>query len=111
MDENHLSQLREIIGALTARTRQGKVEWVWDDLWGNLSTTLANGKVVLDKDRDLDTVIKIMDSYENVLQEINAGFKIYADFKEGADALYDLARRSALQIDSKLDSILREISA
>lgn len=111
MDENHLSQLREIIGALSARTRQDKVEWVWDDLWRNLTTTLASGKVTLEKDRDLDTVIKIVDTYGNVLEEVNAGFKIYVDLKEDADALYDLARRSALQIDSKLESILREISA
>ena len=111
MDENHLAQLREIIGALSARTRADEVEWERDELSGNITSTLSNGQIVLGKDRDFDTVIKIMDTYGNVLEEINAGYRIYADLKEYADELYQLARRSAFQVDSKLESILREITA
>ncbi len=111
MDENYLSQLREIIGTLTVRTRESKMEWIWDEWSKNLTAKLTNGQIVISKDRDFDTVIRIVDTDENVLEEINAGYRIYADLKEDSDELHQLARRSALKVDSKLDSILQEISA
>ena len=111
MDKSQLAQFREIIGALLAQTRAGKVEWEQQELFGNLTTTLANGQISLSLDRDQDTVISIYDTYGNVLETINAGYIQYKELKADADKLYELARRSALEIDSKLESILREITA
>ena len=109
MVEDQMGQLRAIIAFLRIRTREGRVEWAWDE--ESATTTLANGQVVVSKDRDFDTVIEIQDSDLNNLEVINVGYPRYSDLKEEADELYELARRSALQIDSKLESILREISA
>ena len=103
-----LVQFGAIIRGLMARTREGKVEWEWDR--GVSTAMLINGRVVVSKDRDNDTVVKIQDEYSNNLDEINTGYASYNDLKAEADELYDLARRSALQIDSKIASILREIS-
>ena len=111
MDENQLVQLREIIGALTVRTHEGRIEWAWDEDMGSVTATLANGRVILSRDRDFDTVMVIQDADSNFLERINVGYRQYVDLKFEEDELYRLARRSALQVDSKLDSILREISA
>ena len=112
--EEQLPELRAIIAALVARTREGGVEWEWKMrvmgmAGGRCVAELANGSVLLAKDRDYDTVITIRDSDSNVLAEINVGYREYADLKPLADELYDLARRSALRVDSKLESILEEI--
>ena len=110
MVEDQMVQLRVIISVLTARTREGRVVWAWDKEQGIGTTTLVNGRVIVSKDRDSDTVIEILDTDSSNLEEINVGYPTYSDLKTEADELYELARRSALQIDSKLESILREIS-
>ena len=110
MVEDQMFQLRTIISILTVRTREGRVEWAWNKDQGSGTTALLNGRVIVSKDRDLDTVIEIQDTESNNLEEINVGYRKYSDLKTEADELYELARRSALQIDSKLESLLREIS-
>ena len=111
MDENQMAQFREILGALLVRTRKGRVKWEQSSFGTFFSATLASGKVIVNKDDDYDTVVRIMDTDSNILGEINSGYRKHVDLKENADELYELARRSALQVDSKLESILREISA
>ena len=103
-----LAQFGAIIEALMVRTREGKVEWEWDR--GTGTAMLINGRVVVSKDSDHDTVVEIQDEDSNKLDEINTGYFDYLELKAEANELYNLARRSALQIDSKLASILREIS-
>ena len=110
MREHQQIQLRDIIGALLVRTREGKVEWGWDERLAISTATLANGRVILSKDRDRDTVVRIQDTDSNTLEDINVAYLQYKHLQRQADELYELARRSGLQIDSKLESILREIS-
>ena len=110
MVEDQIVQLRAIISFLTERTREGRMEWEWDKARGSVTTTLVNGQVIVSKDRDYDTVLEIQDKDSNNLEEINVGFFSYRDLKLEADELYEQARRSALQVDSKLESILREVS-
>ena len=111
MDEGQVPQLRSIIYALLERTRGGRMEWEWDEVSESGIATLANGKVIVSKDRDFDTQIRIQDTDSNNLENINVGYLEYRDLKVAADELYELSRRSALKVDSKLESILREISA
>ena len=108
MAEDQLSQFQAIISGLVARTRADKLEWTW--VGGVGTTTLLHGRVIVFKDRDRDTVVKIQDTDSNELEEINTGYFEYQDLKAEANELYSLARRSGLQIDSKLASILSEIS-
>lgn len=110
MAEDRLAELAAIINALLTRTREGKVEWEWHPVSSRPVTDLANGRVLLDKDHDEDTVVTIKDTEGNILEHVNVGFREYADLKEYADQLYELARRAALQVDSKLESILQEIA-
>ena len=110
MVDGKLIQLRTIISILTMRTSEGRVEWTWDENLGIATATLVNGRVIVSKDPDLDTVITIQDADANTLAEINVGYTQNRDFVTEADQMYDVARRSALQIDSKLESIIREIS-
>ncbi len=110
MNEYQPIQLLEILGALVARTREGAIEWVWDADQGNSIATLENGRVIVAKDRDFDTQVTIQDTASNNLEVINVGYTKYRDLRQQADQLYELARRSALKIDSKLESIFREIS-
>ncbi len=110
MVEDQKVQVRTIVSALRVRTREGKVEWAWDKNLERGTTTLVNGRVIVSKDRDFDTVIQIQDTDSNILGEINVGYPAFGDLSKEADELYELARRSALQVDSKLESILREIS-
>ena len=110
MDEGQIIQLRAIISSLMERTREGRVKWAWDQDLGIGIATLANGRVIVSKDRDFDTVIEIQDTDANNLEELNVGFPTFSDLQPVADELYEQARRSALQVDSKLESILREIS-
>ena len=110
MVEGQMIQLRTIISNLAVRTSEGKMEWVWDNALESGTTTLVSGQVIVSKDRDFDTVIEIKDTNFNTLEVINVGYGKYSDLKTVADEIYDMARRSALQIDSKLESIIREIS-
>ena len=110
MVEDRMAELAAIIDALVARTRAGRVEWDWNQSWHRCTTELANGRVLVDKDRDSDTVVTIQDAEGLTLETINVGFHEYAELKASADALFELARRSALQVDSKLESILQEIT-
>ena len=110
MDENQLAQLRDIIGALLAQTRVDNVDWEWREDGDYVCATLANGEIVVSKDNDFDTEIQIYDTDSNILVKVNTGYRIYASLKADADELYQLARSSALQLDFKLESILREIS-
>ena len=110
MVEDQMIQLGAIISVLTVRTREGRVEWAWDKDQGSGTTTLLNGRVIVSKDRDSDTVIVIQDTDSTNLEEINVGYRTHIELKTEADELYELARRSALQVDSKLESIFREIS-
>ena len=66
--------------------------------------------MIISKDPDFDTVVEIEDTDSNKLEEINTGYHTYIVLKPEADELYGLARRRALQIDSKLESILSELS-
>ncbi len=110
MVEDRMAELAAIINALVARTREGRVEWGWSQSSRRCTAELANGWVLLDRDRDGDTVVTIQDTEGFTLETINVGFHEYAELKASADALYELARRSALQVDSKLESILQEIT-
>ena len=110
MVEDQLVQLRAIVNALLMRTREGRVDWEWDETDGSGTTMLENGRVIVSKDSDFDTVIKIQDTDSNDLDQINVGYRSHVAFKTVADELYELARRSALNIDTKLESILREVS-
>ena len=110
MNDDHMFQIRAIINVLSQRTRERRVNWTWDAELGSVTATLSNGRVIVSKDSDFDTVIEIEDSDSNNLEFINVGFHGFGDLQLEADELYDLARHSALQIDSKLESILREIS-
>ena len=110
MADDQLVQLRAIFSALLERTREGRLDWAWDETEGSGTATLVNGRVIVSKDRDFDTVVTIQDSDWNDLEEINVGYPSYKDLSEEADELYELARRSALNVDSKLESILREVS-
>ena len=110
MVEGKLIQCRTIISNLTMRTIEGRVEWAWNEDLGSGTTTLESGRVIVSKDRDFDTVIEIQDTDFNTLEVINVGYSTYSDMRAEADEIYELARRSALQIDSKLESIIREIS-
>ena len=108
MAEDQLSQFQAIISGLVARTRAGKLEWTW--VLGVGTATLTHGRLIVFKDRDNDTVVKIQDTDSNDLEEINTGYFEYQDLRAEANELYSLVRRSGLQIDSKLASILSEIS-
>jgi hypothetical protein len=110
MAEDRLAELAAIINALIARTREGKVEWEWSVADRRSVADLVNGRVLVGKDRDGDSVVTIQDTEAVTLEAINVGFLEYADLKSSADELYELARRSALQVDSKLESILQEIA-
>ena len=110
MREHQQIQLYEIISALLARSREGGVEWVWDEQLASATATLANGRVIVSKDRDRDTQVRIEDTDSNTLEDVNVGYVAYRHLQSEADELYELARRSGLKIDSKLESILREIS-
>ena len=111
MSENQTVHLDAIIDALLVRTREGRMEWVWDEQQATFNTTLENGRVIVSKDRDLDTQLRIQDVDSANLEDINVGYPAYRYLKEPVDQLYELARRSALKIDSKLESIFREISS
>ncbi len=111
MSENQPVQLGEIVSALLVRTRAGRVEWVWHDNSASAIATLENGRVILSKDRDFDTEVRIQDVDSTNLEDINVGYAKYRYLKEQVDQLYEMARRSALKIDSKLESIFREISS
>ena len=110
MVENHQGELIAIIEALVARTREGKMQWVWNEEFERGTATLINGRVIVEKDRDSDTVVKIQDTDSANLEVINVGYRENAYLREGADELYMRARRSALRVDKKLESILQEIS-
>ena len=110
MSEDQPVQLREIVSALLIRTREGTMEWVWDEYLASGTATLVNGRVIVSKDSDFDTQVTIQDTDSNNLEDINVGYYKYSYLKTQADELYELARRSALKTDSKLESILREIS-
>ena len=111
MSENQTVQLYEIIDALLVRTLEGRMEWVWDEQQAIGTATLENGRVIVSKDRDFDTRVRIQDVDSTNLEDINVGYTKYKDLKAPVDQLYELARRSALKIDSKLESIFREISS
>ena len=102
-------QLRAIITTLVARTRQGKLEWDWDEEQATGTVTLGGGQVIVSKDRDFDTVVDILNTEGNVLASINVGYSSYIDLKEEADELYGLADRVARQKAAELGSILREL--
>ena len=110
MREHQQIQLHEIISALLVRSREGGVEWVWNERLASATATLANGRVIVSKDRDRDTQVRIQDTDSNTLEDVNVGYVAYKHLQGQADELYELARRSGLKIDSKLESILREIS-
>ena len=110
MDENQLFQIRAIVNTLVVRSRQGKINWVWDEAQRTGIATLESGRVIVGKDDDFDTYMRIEDTDSNRLENINVGFPKYKELRPEADELYELARRSALDVDSKLELILREIS-
>ena len=105
-------ELMSIIVMLTARTREGTVKWEWQRLLeeGRCVAELTNGRVLVEKNFTNDTLVTIQDSDSNTLAKTNVWHPEYLGLKPHADELYDLARRSALQIDTKLDSILKEIA-
>lgn len=112
MHEGRLGELQTFIVMLTFQTREGAVKWGWQRRLeeGRCVAELANGRVLVEKDFGNDTLVTIQDSDSNTLEKINVGFPEYADLKPYADELYDLARRSALQVDTKLESIFNEIA-
>ena len=110
MLEDQIAEMAAIIDALVARTRERRVAWDWDQSSLQCTAELANGWILVAKDRDGDTVVTIQDTEEVTLETINVGFHEYAELRVSADSLYELARRSALQVDSKLESILQEIT-
>ena len=113
MSEGLTSNLGIIIAMLTTRTLEGGVKWEWERQWdggkGRCVAELTNGRVLVGKDIGNDTFITIQDSDLNTLEAVNVGFPEYLGLRSTADELYELARRSALQVDSKLESILGEI--
>ena len=111
MVEDQMNQLRIFISSLTERTREGMVKWTWDQDERTATAILANGRIIVGRDRDFDTRILIQDSDANSLEDVNVGYTAYSDLKTEADGLYELARRSALKVDSKLESMMREISS
>ena len=110
MVEDQIIQFHAIISALIVRTREGRMEWEWDAILGTATATLENGRIILSKDPDIDTVVEIQNTDFQNVDEINVGYHKYNELQPKADELYQLARRSALRVDSTLDSILREIS-
>ena len=110
MIQNQMIQFRELINALLTRTREGKIEWAWDEQTASGIATLASGRVIVSKDSDFDTFVKIQNPHRKTIEEVNVGYPRYKGLKVPVDELYDLARRSALGVDSTLESILREIS-
>ena len=78
----------------------------WDNNRQSVIATLTNGRVIVSKDRDFDTVIEIEDEELNTLEAINTGYTVYSDLASEANEFYEVARRSALKIDSKIESII-----
>ena len=108
MSEN---AIRELIDTIISRTREGKIKWEWDSVNDQSFTDLLSGRVIVGKDSDDDAYIRIQDTEGMSLEYINVGFPEYRQLMQLASDLSELARRSALQIDSKLGAILRELTA
>ena len=110
MVEDQIFQFHAIISALIARTREGRIDWEWDEDLRSATATLEHGRIIISVDRDFDTVVEIQNTDLENVDQINVGYPQYTDLTKVADELYQLARRSALRVDSTLESILREIS-
>ena len=68
---------------------------------------LPNGAVVFHLDSDRDIIITFLDNENAVVEQINVGYRQFAEFKTPAESLYGSARRNALGIDKRLDNLLR----
>ena len=109
MLESRVPLLALLLESIAARTHEGRVKWGWDQLSRKGLATLETGYVEVSKDSDNDTVVIIMDEEQSILETLNVGFRDFSELKKQADSLYELGRRSALQIDSKLQSMLEEL--
>ena len=103
-------QLRMILNILPERTREGKVQWEWNELDQAVTAALENGRVLVSKDRDLDTVIEVRDAEGITLEKVNTGYPKYRDLLDAAEEVYETARRAAFRVDSKLEAIIQEIA-
>lgn len=109
VDDNKF-KFQEIISALIAGTRGGKVIWDWNSKSRSATANFMSGRLVVSKDRDFDTVLEIQNSARETIERINTGYVRWSVLKTDADKLYELARRAALGVDSTLEALLREIS-
>lgn len=100
-----------IAEALLEKTRSKEVEWT---VGGprEFVVHFLSGRVLVGKDNDNDVYITVTDTNGIIVESANMGFRRYAnnrEFRNQMVELYDLARRSALRVDSTMESILGEI--
>jgi hypothetical protein len=121
----------DIIKRLLIRTFNGQIEWEIAD--GGESSVqsaieedattidydfedddafvleLPSGAITLHLDPDEDIVLTLLDAEDEVLAQFNAGMPDQSELRSTIQSLYDVVRKKATGIESRLDDLLGDI--
>ncbi len=104
------AEINDIILKLLERTDQGRVDWeatVNEDVY---VAVIGNLSVSLNQDFRKGVTVQILDEQGREIRALSSSSGEALEVSAALGELYSKAKRSALQVDSRLDELLTELT-
>lgn len=108
-----MAEITEILTKLAGSTDQGKIDWKPTANERAFMAAIGNLSVVIRSDADDEPILQILDSSGREIDRLEgwtySGSGELVDWKSNLLSLHWKARRIALDVDTKLDELLKSL--
>lgn len=104
-----MAQISEVLKKLLENTTQGRVVWKPTVTEEEYAASIGTNSVLIDRDNYGEVALTILDSSGRDIERVRARLGDELEVSSDLHALFDSARRIALNVDDQLDQLLREL--
>lgn len=104
-----MADITDVLSKLLERTRQGKVSWQPTPDEHMFNAVIGNTIVEILEDPVGDSALRVLNSVGRELETLASWSDVGREWETKLSELYQIARNNALEIDSQLEGLLKEL--